>query len=75
MTDRIAAFTVVLEKNMRDDDVEFIINAIKAIKHVLSVKPHVAKWELHVAEERVRSEIHEKLFAVIYPDVHKKLEE
>ena len=72
MTDRVAALTVVLDTDIRVDDVEHIINAIRMIKHVQSVKQHIAEWELHVAEERVRRDIYEKIFDVVYPDRHKK---
>ncbi len=72
MTDRVAAFTVVLDQNIRIDDVEFIVNAIKAIRHVQSVKPIVSNYELHIAEERVRREIYGKIFDIVYPDRHKK---
>ncbi len=72
MTDRVAALTVVLDEDIRIDDVEFIVNAIKAIRHVQSVKPIVSNWEVHVAEERVRREIYAKIFDIVYPDRHKK---
>ncbi len=72
MTDRVSALTVVLDQDIRVDDVEFIMNAIRAIRHVQSVKPIVSDWKLHVAEERVRREIYEKIFDVVYPDRHKK---
>jgi len=41
MTDRYCAPTVVLDKDIRSDDAEAIINAIKMVKHVLDVKPQV----------------------------------
>lgn len=68
MTDRISAFIVTLDQDIREDDVEFILNAVRAIKHVQSVKPLVKSWENHVAQERVRQEIGEKLLKVIWPD-------
>ena len=52
MTDRISSFTVTLDHDMRVDDVEFVINAIKAIKHVRSVVPKVANIEQYLAQER-----------------------
>lgn len=42
MTDRVDAFTIVLDKDVREDDVEFILNAIRMIKGVMSVEPHIA---------------------------------
>lgn len=44
MTDRVLGFAVVLDKNMRDDDVRVIdiIKAIEMIKYVSAVKPITA---------------------------------
>ncbi len=67
MTDRFSTLTVVLKKNIRDDDAEPIINAIKMIKNVLSVKSNVSNHAEYMAEERVRRELGEKLWEVIYP--------
>ncbi len=67
MTDRYNALTVVLAVNMRDDDAAPIIAAIQQIKGVLSVEFNVHSMIDHVAERRVRAELHEKLWAVLYP--------
>lgn len=69
MTDRYMAFTVVLDKDIREDDAEYIVNALKAIKHVLKVTPVVSNIEMHVAEARVRLDLERKLWAVIHPDM------
>ena len=39
MTDRINAFIVILDRDIREDDAEDTITALKQIKGVLSVKP------------------------------------
>lgn len=66
MTDRYNAFTVVLEHDIRDDDAEDIINAIKHIRGVLSVKPHIAAMADTIAEDRVRADLTKKLWDVLY---------
>lgn len=71
MTDRYYALTVILEKDMRDDDAENIIEAIKMIKGVLKVKPSIANPDTWMAEERARRELGEKLWAVLYPKERK----
>lgn len=55
MTDRFHAFTVVLDRDIREDDAEPIVAAIKMIKGVQSVEPHVVDLEDHSARvpERV----------------------
>ena len=38
MTDRVNTLTVVLERPIRDDDVQPIVDAIRQMRHVLSVE-------------------------------------
>lgn len=52
MTDRIHSLTVVLEENIRDDDVQPIIDAISMVRCVQKVTPIVADHEAHMAESR-----------------------
>jgi hypothetical protein len=65
MTDRINSFVVVLDRDLRDDDVNEIVNAIKMIKHVIDVKPHVADLDAIVAQSRVRVQVTQKLHALM----------
>lgn len=69
MTDRLRGVLVTFEKDIREDDAEEILNAIRMVKGVLTVKPLlVNNLEQAIAEDRVRHELHQKLFKVIYPD-------
>lgn len=68
MTDRYNGFIVVLEKNIRSDDAEATINAIRQIRGVLSVRPNIADADSAIAEERVRSELSQKLWQVLFPE-------
>ena len=61
MTDRIKGFTVTLDRDIRIDDVEQILNAVRMISGVASVKTVVTNIDDHMARERVKSEIREKL--------------
>jgi len=67
MTDVVFALTVVLEKDVRTDDLEAITNAIKMIRGVLNVTEHVSDISSFMAEERARHELGEKLWNVLYP--------
>jgi hypothetical protein len=67
MTDRINSITVVLESDLRDDDAEDILSAIKQLRGVLSVTGNVAELDDHIAQQRVRHELGQKLWSVIYP--------
>ena len=67
MTDRYHTLTVVLERDMRDDDAEPLIAAIRQMRGVLKVSGVVADPAAHMAEERARRELGEKLWAALYP--------
>jgi hypothetical protein len=67
MTDRINALTVVLEKDLRDDDCEPLLDAIKQLRGVLSVVPHVAGIVSHLAETRAKNALREEVLALLLP--------
>jgi len=67
MTDTIYALTVVLEKDIRDDDIEAITNAIRMLRGVLDVTNHISDPSTYVAEARARRELGDKLWEVLYP--------
>jgi hypothetical protein len=54
MTDRIFALTVVLEKDVRVDDVQGLVKAISILRGVLSVKEHISDPSTLMAEERAK---------------------
>ena len=65
MTDRISSFLVVLEKDMRDDDVKKVTTALRQVRGVISVKRNVSDIQQAVAESRVKWEIREKLWKAL----------
>ncbi len=67
MTDRYNALTIVLERDIRSDDAETIINAIKMIRGVISVSPNVVDMDSHIAYTRAQTDLSKKLFEVLYP--------
>jgi len=73
MTDRYHSLTVALDRDIRDDDAEPILMAIRMIKGVLSVKPKVADIDSNMAEDRAHRELERKLWDVIYPKRDKVL--
>ena len=68
MTDRINALVVVLDKNIRDDDVQPLVDAIMQLRNVCAVKLNVADIVEHVARSRVRLEFTNKLLEVLKND-------
>ncbi len=65
MTDRFNALTVVLERDILDDDAEGLILAISRLRGVHSVVPHVADIESHIAEERAMRQIRERIWKAL----------
>jgi hypothetical protein len=64
MSDRYNALVVVLEADLKDEDVHPLIEAIKQFRGVLTVKVHVSDMVSILAEERAKREIREKLYRV-----------
>jgi len=62
MTDRIKGFTVTLDQDYRDDDVENILNAVRMIKGVTHVEPSITTAEDHMNRERIRIELQNEIF-------------
>lgn len=69
MTDRLNGCVVVFEKDIRVDDAEAILDAIRMVKGVLAVKADDGIVELgdYVAQERTRRELGAKLWEILYP--------
>lgn len=67
MTDRFNALVVVLDRDIRSDDAEPLIAAIKMLRGVLSVTPHASDMNDHIAEMRIRNELTEKIWKALHP--------
>ena len=65
MTDRYNALTVILEKDIREDDAEALLNAIRQLRGVLSVTGNVANLDNHIIEKRVKIELIKKLLDML----------
>lgn len=66
MTDRIHSLTVVLENDIRIDDAESLISAIKQLRLVIAVEPNVSDPSSVMATVRARDELSKKLWDVLY---------
>lgn len=66
MTDRVRTLTVVLDQDIRTDDVQVIVDAISMLRYVSSVKLGAPVGpEQFVARMAVRSEVAAKLHDAI----------
>lgn len=67
MTDTFHSLTVILDREVREDDAEFIINAIKMIKGVASVRGNVTDGNHYAAKQMALIELRKQMEAVLYP--------
>jgi hypothetical protein len=70
MTDRIQALTVILDHDMRDDDVQELIAAIKCLRHVGNViTTNPVDVNTIVARTRIYHEIRTKIIGALSAEV------
>lgn len=62
MTTRFHSFTVALEKDIREDDAESLINAISMMKGVLSVVGNETGSDSCIAEMRAKAKFRQALY-------------
>ena len=65
MTDRLNALTVLLEHNLRDDDAEGLINAIRHLRGVSDVVGVVADPAAYSARRQGEKDIRRKVYAAL----------
>lgn len=68
MTDRYKGVVVTFDHDIRDDDAEETLNAIRHIRGVLDVRPVVANHDDHMNRELVRQELMKRLWDVLRSD-------
>jgi len=64
MSDVTMGFVVTLEKGIRGYDTECILNIIRGLRGVLSVKPAIMDYNTIIANQTVRLEVHEELLTM-----------
>ena len=69
MTDRFDSLTVVLDKDIREDDAVLILNAISMIKGVAIVGGNISDPQSYVAEQRVRRDLEKKLWEALHSNI------
>jgi hypothetical protein len=63
--DRYNALIVVLNRDVNEEDAQPTINAIRQIKGVLEVEPHVADVVSRMSEMRARIALQRKIWEVL----------
>jgi hypothetical protein len=65
MTERHAGYIVTLAEDIREDDAEHILTALRMISGVVSVKPVTANLDVAVARERVHAEVRARVLRLL----------
>lgn len=65
MTDRINSFLVTLDRDIRDDDIEEIVTALRMVKFVAGVHPNVSSLDAVLAEERFRHDTGQRILKAV----------
>ena len=65
MTDKYKGFLVTLDKEIHDDDAKHIINALKMIRGVHSVKPYVKGMQDYMEYEKAKSDVGQKILEFV----------
>lgn len=68
MTDRYSHITVVFEKDIREDDAEPILNAIRLLKGVIAVTPNVDNIAVYAGEQRALHKIRSQIQDIVWPE-------
>jgi len=68
MTDRFHSLVVVLEQDIREDDAQNLIKAIKLLRGVADVSGAVADLASHTAEVRARTALGQQILDVLFPE-------
>jgi hypothetical protein len=68
MTDRLKGLVVTLEHDIREDDAESIMQAIRHLRGVEAVEPRKVDIDDQMNRTRIKHEIRRKLFSVLDED-------
>jgi hypothetical protein len=70
MTDRLKGVSVTFTDDIRTDDAEAIIRAIRQLRGVLDVGPILTDYGDAMAEQRARRDLGTQLLEIVYPKSH-----
>ena len=65
MTDRVKGFTVTLERDIREDDFQRILEAVEMIKGVAHVEPSISTVDDHMVRTRLKIDITRNILKLI----------
>lgn len=68
MTDRFNALLVILDKDIREDDAQCLIQAIEQFRNVRKVTGNIANIQQSISQARVRGELINGILKILKDD-------
>jgi hypothetical protein len=65
MTDRVKGFIVTLDTDIRIDEIQTVMQAIRCMRRVANVEPSIVDPSDWINQQRVKSEIRDKMYYFI----------
>ena len=65
MTNRLKGFTITLEQDFREDDMERLKNALEMHKGVLHVEPVLVTSEDHINRTKIRMDLIQEMLEIL----------
>lgn len=69
MTDRHTAYVVILEDDIREDDAQWTINALKMVRGVATVQPIVKTVDHILAIEHAKYDLGRRILAAVTEEI------
>jgi len=68
MSDKFSGFIVTFEKEVSQEWMNRVKDAVLMIKYVIDVEPIVADYEHHHAKEMARYKLRDELWNILFPE-------
>lgn len=65
MSDRVKGFLVTLEKDVRLDDVDLLMQTIRYMRGVASVEPSIVNSDDFINQQRIKTDLRQKMYQFI----------
>ena len=72
MTDRYHSFVVTLESDLRSDDADATLTALRQIKGVIDVRPQTSDAGSLMAQARAESSLRSVIFDALMPHIQRR---
>lgn len=65
MSDRVKGFLVTLEKDVRLDDVDLLMQTIRYMRGVANLEPSIVNSDDFINQQRIKTDLRQKMYQFI----------